>query len=107
MTTKTALTNVRVFDGTKVCAPSTVVIDGDLIGDDASGAQEVDVSGHILLPGYVEANVHLDGPENLEKMSHAGISTALDMEIWPLSLLTSLRHKPGTTDIRSAGLPEV
>ena len=105
MAIKTALTNVRVFDGTKVCEPSTVVIDGDLIGHDATGAHEVDVNGHILLPGYIDAHVHLDGPENLEKMSHAGITTAFDMGTWPSSLLTTLRHKLGSTDIRSAGIP--
>ena len=103
--TKVALTNVRVFDGTKVCDPSTVVIDGAFIGNDATGAREVDMHAHILLPGYIDAHVHLDGPENLAQMCRAGITTALDMGTWPLSLLTSLRHKAGVTDIRSSGIP--
>ena len=48
LATKVALTNVRVFDGTKVCDPSTVVIDGAFIGNDATGAREVDMHAHIL-----------------------------------------------------------
>ena len=104
-TSKIALTNVRVFDGQKVCEPSTVVIDGGLIGDDATGAREIDTHGHVLLPGFIDAHVHLDGPENLEQMSRAGVTTALDMGTWPLSLLQSLRDKPGVTNIRSSGIP--
>ena len=41
-TTKIALINVRVFDGQKVCEPSTVVVDGRLICSDAAGAHEID-----------------------------------------------------------------
>ncbi|MFG2495390.1 hypothetical protein ACGFSD_30680 [Streptomyces caniferus] len=47
---RTALTNVRVFDGRELRAPDTVVIDGDRIGTDPSGAREIDGGGATLLP---------------------------------------------------------
>ena len=103
-TSKIALTNVRVFDGQRIRQPSTVVIDGGLISDDATGAREIDTHGHILLPGFIDAHIHLDGPENLEQMSRAGVTTALDMGAWRPSLLTSLREKVGVTDLRSSGI---
>ena len=42
---KTALTNVRVFDGQGLRPPGTVVIDGDWIGTGPAGAQIVDGAG--------------------------------------------------------------
>lgn len=42
---KTALRDVRVFDGQGLTEPRTVVIDGAVIGADASGAEVVDASG--------------------------------------------------------------
>ncbi|OZJ06594.1 hypothetical protein BZG36_00640 [Bifiguratus adelaidae] len=102
---KTALTNVRVFDGKTIGEPTTVVIDGSIIGTDTTGAEVVDGGGAVLLPGLIDAHVHLHGPENLEALSRWGVTTALDMAIWPLELLTSLRGRVGVTDIRSSGLP--
>ena len=39
---KTAITNVRVFDGQGLRPPGTVVIDGDRIGTDPEDAQVID-----------------------------------------------------------------
>ena len=87
----------------KVCEPSTVVIDRGLIDNDTTNApHEVNMHRHILLPGYIEAHVHLNRPENLEQMPH--ITTAVNLGMWPLSLLTSLRYKLGVTDICSFGV---
>jgi hypothetical protein len=36
---KTALVNVRVFDGHRLTDPGTVVIDGAVIGTDPTGAR--------------------------------------------------------------------
>jgi hypothetical protein len=101
---KVAITNVRVFDGTQILEPSTVVIDGALIGNDASDAGIVDGQGGTLLPGLIDCHVHLHGPETLSKLASGGVTTALDMATWPPSLLSSLRNSKGVTDIRSPGL---
>ncbi|KAI9289222.1 putative hydrolase [Umbelopsis sp. AD052] len=100
---KIALTNVRVFDGQKILDPTTVVIDGGIIGFDPTGAVEQDCEGAILLPGLIDAHIHLSGIQDLKNMSGYGITTALDMATWPLELLNSLKNQKGVTDIRSAG----
>ena len=56
---KRAIKNVRVFDGDTLSAPRTVVIDGSLIGDDATDAQEIDGKGKTLLPKLINAHVHV------------------------------------------------
>ncbi|KAG2180310.1 hypothetical protein INT44_003312 [Umbelopsis vinacea] len=103
-TTKIALTNVRVFDGEKILDPTTIVIDGEIIGSDPTGAIEQDCEGAILIPGLIDAHIHLGSIKDLKNMSIYGVTTALDMATWPLELLTSLRNQKGMTDIRSSGI---
>lgn len=102
---KTAITNVQVFDGTQLTRPTTVVIDGERFGTDTAGAFAVDGHGGILLPGLIDAHVHLTKLEDLQRLAKAGITTALDMAAWPPDLVNSLRHQRGLPDIRSAGIP--
>ncbi|HLI43702.1 MAG TPA: amidohydrolase family protein [Acidimicrobiales bacterium] len=101
-----AITNVRVFDGQGLSELTTVVIDGAKIGTDQSGAHTVNGAGGTLLPGLIDAHIHLGtGTGVLEALSAAGITTALDMAAWPPSLVNQHRHCSGVTDIRSAGTP--
>ncbi|GGP77536.1 amidohydrolase family protein [Saccharothrix coeruleofusca] len=102
---RTALTNVRVFDGTRLRSPGTVVLDGGWIGADASGAHVVDCAGSVLLPGLIDAHVHVVDVGELESLSDHGITTALDMAAWPPSRTAALRGLRGLTDLRSAGMP--
>ncbi|WP_434445408.1 amidohydrolase family protein [Lentzea sp. E54] len=102
-----ALTNVRVFDGHRLLEPGTVVISGGHIGTETAGADVVDCEGGVLLPGLIDAHVHLHGPESLDQLASHGVTTALDMACWPPALVDSLRNARGTTDIRSAGTPAV
>ncbi|CAF1018865.1 unnamed protein product [Adineta steineri] len=104
-TKKIALINVRVFDGQVIREPSTVVIDGELIGTDSEGAQVIDGKGGILLPGLIDAHIHLENEDTLRQMSKFGITTGLDMATWPPSKLNNLRNRVGMTDIRSPGVP--
>lgn len=102
---KTAITNVRVFDGAQLSPPTTVVIEGDSIGTDDSAANKIDGEGGVLLPGLIDAHVHLTKLEDLRRLAKAGITTAMDMACWPPDLVNSLRNLRGLTDIRSAGTP--
>ena len=102
---KIALTNVRVFDGASMREPSTVVIEGNVIGDDATGATEVDGRGAFLLPGLIDAHIHLNGVKSLEQLLRHGVTTGLDMASWPPASVDALRGLKGHTDIRSAGIP--
>jgi imidazolonepropionase-like amidohydrolase len=100
-----ALTNVRVFDGRQLRAPGTVVIDGGIVGDDSAGARIVDAGGATLLPGLIDAHVHLLEEGHLQQLADFGVTTALDMGAWPPSVVDTLRSRTGMTDIRSAGIP--
>lgn len=102
---KIAITNVRVFDGSQLSQPTTVIIEGDHIGTDTSGATEIDAKGGTLLPGLIDAHVHITKPEQLTQLSRAGVTTALDMACWPPAHVDSMRNQKGVTDIRSAGTP--
>ncbi|WP_327154043.1 amidohydrolase family protein [Streptomyces tubercidicus] len=104
---KTALNGVRVFDGRQLSEPRTVVIDGGVIGTDAAGAQLIEASGAVLLPGLIDAHIHLHGRDSLEQLCAYGVTTGLDMATWPPQLLASLRGVSGLTDIRSAGTPAI
>ncbi|MBL7486833.1 amidohydrolase family protein [Frankia sp. AgB1.9] len=101
---------VRLVDGPALSHRTSVLVDGAriaAIGPDLSTAGRTVVDGEdgVLLPGLIDAHVHLHGEENLEQLVRAGITTALDMGCWPRELVDELRGRPGLTDIRSAGVP--
>lgn len=103
--TATALTHVRVFDGERLREPGTVVIDGPLIGTDPAGARVVDCRGAALLPGLIDAHVHVrdavdPGPARRPRRDHRpGHGRPAP------ALLDSLRGLPGTTALLRAGAP--
>ena len=101
------LANVRVFDGRQLLPPGLVVIDGSRIGDDPAGAEVIDGECGVLLPGLIDAHVHLTDRDTLGRLAAAGVTTALDMASGPPELVASLRGVPGFTDIRSAGTPAI
>ncbi|MCR6485143.1 amidohydrolase family protein [Amycolatopsis sp. OK19-0408] len=103
--TKTALTGVRVFDGARLTEPTTVVVDGPLIGADPAGAEDFDGAGATLLPGLIDAHVHLLAPDDLSALAAHGVTTALDMACWPRERVDSFRGR--VPDIRSAGVPAI
>ena len=103
-TGRTLLDGVRVFDGQRLSEPCGVVIDGSVIGDDPTGARKIDADGAVLLPGLIDAHIHLHGRDTLESLCSWGVTTALDMGSWPPALVSSLRSVAGLTDIRSPGL---
>ncbi|WP_284748953.1 amidohydrolase family protein [Amycolatopsis sp. RTGN1] len=103
--TKTALTGVRVFDGAGLTEPTTVVVDGALIGTDVTGAEALDCAGATLLPGLFDAHVHLLTPDDLRALAAHGVTTALDMACWPRERVDSFRGQ--VPDIRSAGVPAI
>ncbi|MEV5414509.1 amidohydrolase family protein [Thermopolyspora sp. NPDC052614] len=107
MTDKFALVNVRVFDGWRLTDPTLVVVENGLIGQDPAGAERVDVHGAVLLPGLIDAHVHVDDAESLHALARHGVTTGLDMAVWPRETPAALRALTGTADLRSAGLPAI
>ncbi|KAJ5936093.1 hypothetical protein N7454_005391 [Penicillium verhagenii] len=104
-TKTTAITNARVFNGTSFSEPTTITITGPLISSaEQTPTHTFDAKGAFLLPGLIDAHIHLSGPDDLATMARNGITTALDMATWPIERLTALRNQKGLTDIRGCGL---
>ena len=102
---KIAITNVKVFDGTRILPPSTVFIDGEIIGyNDTIADEVVDGKGGVLLPGLFDAHLHTTQLSDLETLSSYGITTTLSMACWPETLCNTLRGQVGLTDFYTAGI---
>src|ERR1700761_8304430 len=68
---KTAILNVRVFDGNKLLDPSTVIINGDKIGDPSDHANidfVVHGQGRVLIPGLIDSHLHVSNLTSLETL---------------------------------------
>ena len=79
---------VRVFDGAKIIPETDVLIaKGKIkeIGPDlpVGDAKVVDGTGKTLLPGLIDAHVHVHGAETLEQALIFGVTTELDMMMPP------------------------
>lgn len=111
------VTGARVFDGERVLAATSVAVDDGVIryvGDDPASWQHltrIDGAGHTLLPGLIDAHVHVVGTEDLRQALRFGVTTELDMAAIgvPPKVLAALRARAGASpefaDLRSAGYP--
>lgn len=106
-----AITNVRCFNGTELTDPATVVYSGGgIVGVEsdsrpADGERVADGDGATLLPGLIDAHVHLDGRGNLEDAARWGVTTMLDMGTSSPDLIARLRNQPGLPQIFSSQSP--
>jgi imidazolonepropionase-like amidohydrolase len=108
-----AITNVRIFDGTRVIPKGTVVFQGDRIAAVGAqvfppkGANVVDGTGMTILPGFIDGHTHTWG-EALERALVFGVTTELDMFTDP-SFARQMREEqaksgaPDRADLFSAG----
>ncbi|KAL7916613.1 hydrolase [Trichoderma velutinum] len=107
-TSKTALQNVRVFDGWTIGEPTTVVIDGDRITFDTRHVQKtINGKGGVLLPGLIDSHIHLNSLASLVTLSSYGVTTAMNMGCDNYTLCSALRQQIGLTSFFSAGLGAV
>lgn len=100
--TSSVLRGVRVYRDGLFGDPENLVIDGSVIGTDATSALDVE-SGGYLIPGLIDCHVHVEGLDTLKTLALSGITTALDMAN-PMSKLAPLRGVPGVADMRAAGV---
>lgn len=101
---KTALVNVRVFDGYAIQPASTVYIDADtIVADSADVDQIIDGQGGILLPGLIDSHAHPATLSDLEAFSSWGVTTVLNMACNDYTSCASLRDQRGLTSYFSAG----
>ncbi|KAJ6564643.1 hydrolase [Mycena capillaripes] len=101
-TLKTAITNVRVFDGEKLLPLGTVFIDGGVIVSDAPGASVVNGNGGVLLSGLIDAHTHPLSVDHLEALASYGVTTAIVASCYPVC--DSLTNHSGLPDVRFSGL---
>ena len=76
---------VRVFDGVRMLPPTSVLVAGGRIQSVGrgvripAGARIIDGRGKTLLPGLIDAHVHVRSAEDLKTALRFGVTTCLDM----------------------------
>jgi imidazolonepropionase-like amidohydrolase len=101
---KTAITNVRVFDGSCFTPPQTIFIDDGLITVNAENiTTSIDATGQFLIPGLIDSHIHISSVQGLENTTSYGITTALNMACANYTLCNLLKHQEGLTDFLTAG----
>lgn len=109
----TTISGARVFDGTDALGVATVTVEGGVVtavhpGSGDAHGDDVDGRGMTLLPGLIDAHVHLRGAGNLGQDLRHGVTTVLDMFSAPPQFTAVLRGRAATrtdeADLRSSGL---
>lgn len=107
----TILTNVRLLADKGLTDPVSVRIDSETITSitpelpDSGNAHIVDGAGATLLPGLIDAHVHISGRGDLDALASNGVTTGIDMASWPAATTAALRGGTGTASLVSAGVP--
>ncbi len=108
-----AITNVRIFFGTKTISRATLVIKGQTVYSASAearvpeGAEVIDGTGATVLPGFFDAHTHAWG-DALTRAAVFGVTTEFDMFTDP-AFARSMREEqaktgaPGRADLLSAG----
>jgi imidazolonepropionase-like amidohydrolase len=83
------ITNVRIFDGTRVIPKGTVIFNGSRIvavgehlASPGNVQETIDGTGQTLLPGFIDSHTHAWG-DALERALVFGVTTELDMFTTP------------------------
>ena len=108
----TTISGARVFDGNDALGVASVTVEDGVVtavrpgSDDGTG--DVDGRGMTLLPGLIDAHVHLRGAGNLGQDLRHGVTTVLDMFSAPPQFTAMLRRRAQVrtdeADLRSSGL---
>ncbi|MFC7620156.1 amidohydrolase family protein [Microlunatus sp. GCM10028923] len=107
------ITNVRIFDGTRVVgADSVLITDGriDRLGHALAapaGTPVADGAGGTLLPGLIDAHTHVTAASDLATALIFGVTTELDLFCTPellADLRNAVRDRDDHADLRSAGV---
>ncbi|KAK0615373.1 hypothetical protein B0T17DRAFT_620161 [Bombardia bombarda] len=107
---RTALHNVRVFDGQKISSPQTIFIDGDVIATNLTDVDTtIDAGGRILIPGLIDSHAHPVSIQALANLTSYGVTTAVNMACYNYTACDELRHHglAGIASYISAGIPVI
>lgn len=107
MATVTVFDGVRVFTGEGLTEPRRVFVQGAEIAAEGTPDEVVEGAGRVLLPGLIDAHMHVLGRPDLENLARWGVTTGLDMAAWPQSFVAEMRAQRGVAQIFSATTPAV
>src|SRR6266536_3218559 len=107
----TTIVNARVFDGENIRPWTSVRFEGGVITHCTEqpavmlGDEVVDADGGTLLPGLIDAHIHLV-PGALEQSLTFGVTTVLDMFSKPDTVIAAKDRatRSGAADVRSCGI---
>ena len=103
---RTAITNVRIFDGYKIGEPETITIDGDLIGEpDIEVDTTYDAGGRILIPGLMDGHAHPGNEDSLHNLTAHGVTTVFNMACHNYTFCREAKDFTGLTSFITAGVP--
>ncbi|KAI8630274.1 hypothetical protein F5Y19DRAFT_58761 [Xylariaceae sp. FL1651] len=103
---RTAIRNVRVFDGKAFTNPRTVFIDDDGLIADSIGdiVKVVDAKGQFLIPGLMDAHTHVSGVAALENFTAYGVTTIFNMDCRNYTLCALLQGQAGLASFLTASM---
>ena len=117
----TVIEDVKIWDGDKYLDDTSITIEGQTISfvgatKKPRGARTVSGHGGFLMPGLIDAHVHIStglfpalvehlDREHMKTMVRSGITTAFDMGSWPSSKMRrwSDKGKEGLTSLLFSG----
>lgn len=111
------VTNVRVFDGTRILPHTHVAVTGGVIravGGDQTAWRSlpvIDGTGSTLVPGLIDAHSHVRDAGDLRQALRFGVTTVLDMGLFAITpgdlfaLRITATAAADMADVRSAGYP--
>ncbi|MBX2877340.1 MAG: amidohydrolase family protein [Saprospiraceae bacterium] len=103
--------NVRLFDGESISEGVDVVFENGKVAaiqahaPDRQADQIIDGKGKTLLPGLINAHVHIWFPAHLAEAAKAGVLTVMDMHAsrFSIPILKALKDSTGFANYLSAG----
>ena len=100
---QTVLRNVRVFDGYKIGQPQSVYIEGEHISHPFApclATKTIDAEDRVLIPGLVDAHIHVPDVAGLENLTAHGVTTAFNMACYNYTQCHALTSYPRTPEGR-------
>ncbi|KAI1198533.1 hypothetical protein F5X97DRAFT_144421 [Nemania serpens] len=99
--TRTVIYNVRVFHGQGFSDPQSVIFANGHITANTEGIEtEVDGTGQFLIPGLIDAHVHVPDVAGLVSITSYGVTTALNMVCGDYTACATLKNN-NLTDVAS------